>query len=142
MKHLRILLAFGLVVTGALLAAASGVAQAAGPQNWLYPGGPVAEMQLGLFMLTTWIMVFVFVVVSGLLIYAIVKFRAKGAEEAGTAAAEAAAAKEDLPPQFEGDPRLEIVLTIVPFILLVIMAIPTVNLNFALAADPEGDPLH
>ena len=114
----------------------------AGPQNWLNPGGPVAEMQLGLFMLTTWIMVFVFVVVSGLLIYAIVKFRDKGAAQAGRAPPRRRPPRKELPPQFEGDPRLEIVLTIVPFILLIIMAIPTVNLNFALAADPEGDPLH
>lgn len=141
MEHLRKLIARGLVVTGALWAMLPGTALA-GPQNWLNPGGPVAEMQLGLFMLTTWIMVFVFVVVSGLLIYSIVKFRDKGAAQAGQGAAEAAAAKEELPPQFEGDPRLEIALTIVPFILLIIMAIPTVNLNFALAADPEGDPLH
>lgn len=144
MEHIRKLIALGLVVIGALLAVVPGTALAAGPQNWLYPGGPVAEMQLSLFMLTTWIMVGVAVVVSVLLIYSIVKFRDKGAAATavGGAAAETAAAKEELPPQFEGDPRLEILLTIVPFILLIIMAIPTVNLNFALAADPEGDPLN
>lgn len=143
MGHLRKLIALGLVVTGALLAVVPGAALA-GPQNWLHPGGPVAEMQLSLFMLTTWIMVGVFVVVAGLLVYTIVKFKDKGAAATaiGGAAAETAAAKEKLPPQFEGDPRLEILLTVVPFILLIVMAIPTVNLNFALAADPEGEPLN
>lgn len=144
MLHVRRLFTLGLVVLSALLAVTPQQALA-GPQNWLYPGGPVAEMQLSLFLLTTYIMIFVFVVVSGLLIYAIAKFRDKSASgvAVGGAAAETAAGKEeDLPPQFEGDPRLEIVLTIIPFILLVIMAIPTVNLNFALAAEPEGDPLN
>lgn len=146
MEHLLRLFARGFVVVGAMLAIAADKAWA-GPQNWLNPGGPVAEMQLSLFMLTTWIMVGVFVVVSALLVYAIIKFRDKGAADVSadgtTVARETAAAEEgDLPPQFEGDVRLEILLTIVPFILLIIMAIPTVNLNFALAADPEGDPLN
>lgn len=144
MVHLGKMLTLGLLVLGGLQAAAPQVVLAAGPQNWLHPAGPVARMQLDLFMLTTYIMIFVFVVVSGLLIYAIVKFRDKSASDVGVGAAvaeTAAGREEDLPPQFEGDPRLEIVLTIIPFILLLIMAIPTVNLNFALAAEPEGDVL-
>src|SRR5690606_25158203 len=143
MAHHRSLVVLGLLVLSGLLVAAPRTALA-GPQNWLYPAGPVAKMQLELVMLTTYIMLVVFVVVSGLLIYAIVKFRDKGVAGVGVgrAAAEVAAGKEqDLHPQFEGDPRIEIVLTIIPFLLLLIMAIPTVNLNFALAAEPEGDVL-
>lgn len=147
MEQFRRLFVRGLAALSAMLAIVADKAWASGPQNWLNPGGPVARMQLSLFMLTTWIMVGVFVVVAGLLVYAIVKFRDKGAasvdaDESVAGEQTAATKEEELPPQFEGDSRLEILLTIIPFILLIIMAIPTVNLNFALAADPEGDPLN
>lgn len=134
------------LVVGMLFALAPTQKVFAGPQNWLNPGGPVARMQLSLFMLTTWIMVGVFVVVTAALIYALVRFRAKD-PEAGVGAdggvGEAAATKEEeLPPQIEGDNRLEAIWTIIPFILLIVMAIPTVRINFAMAADPEGDPIN
>lgn len=145
-EHFRRILGRLSLVVGMLLALAPARTALAGPQNWLNPGGPVARMQLSLFMLTTWIMVGVFVVVTGALIYAIVRFRAKdpevGAGAAATANEAAAAKEEDLPPQIEGDNRLEAIWTIIPFILLIVMAIPTVRINFAMAADPEGEPIN
>lgn len=142
--HFRRLLGRLSLIVGMLLALAPAkTAWAAGPQNWLNPGGPIARMQLSLFMLTTWIMVGVFVVVTAILIYVIVRYRAKDQEVGGLVAGEAAAGREEeLPPQIEGDNRLEAVWTIIPFILLIIMAIPTVRINFAMAADPEGDPIN
>src|SRR5690606_41660021 len=69
----------------------------------------------------------------------LVRFRERGqaaAGAAGTAAQrETAAAADDLPPQIEGSHTLEVIWTVIPFLLLIIMAIPTVRLNFALAAE-------
>lgn len=144
--HFRRVLGLLSLFVGMLLALVPAKAVWAGPQNWLKPAGPIAKMQLSLFLLTTWIVVGVFVVVTSLLIYAIVRFRAKGPEVDATGrptAGEAAAAKEeDLPPQIEGDNRLEVIWTVIPFILLIVMAIPTVRINFAMAAEPEGDPIN
>jgi len=145
MIHFRRWLLLGLTALG-VLAGGGGPAWAA-PQYWLEPAGPVARMQGELFVLTLGIMLFVFVTVGGVLVYTLVRFRerpqaAAGAQGGVLADRETAAGKEDdLPPQIEGSHKLEVVWTIIPFLLLLIMAIPTVRLNFALAADPGEDAL-
>src|SRR5690606_34326215 len=124
------------------------------PQNWLHPAGIVARLQLDLFYLTLAIMVGVFVVVSSLLIYTIIRFRARGRTPAHgpgyTAGAETAAAGEGqrrkgtatpLPPQIDGNHTLEIIWTVIPVILLIIMAVPTVQIAYTLAAPPPEEPL-
>ncbi|MBO8140631.1 MAG: cytochrome c oxidase subunit II [Firmicutes bacterium] len=138
----------GLILGGLLLAFLPSQAAMAAPQYWLDPAGPVAEMQGRLFLLTLWIMIGIFVTVSGVLVYTLVRFRAKGAAAAGSAPGGAAARREsaaageqDLPPQIEGSHKLELVWTLIPFLLLIVIAIPTVRYSFALAADPEGDPI-
>src|SRR5690606_30792692 len=87
---------------------------------------------LDIFLITLSIVIFVFVVVSSLLIYTLFRFRdRRGARGAGN----------DLPPQIDGHHTLEIVWTIIPVILLVIMAVPTVRTNYLLASPPPADPL-
>lgn len=120
----------------------------AAPQYWLDPAGPVAAMQGQLFLLTLYIMLGIFVTVSGILVYTLVRFRerAKASARTGEAGAAArretaAAAEDELPPQIEGNHKLEIIWTLIPFVLLLIIAIPTVRLSFALAADPGPDAL-
>ncbi|MFS8542832.1 MAG: cytochrome c oxidase subunit II [Limnochordales bacterium] len=144
MRRFRQLSRLVLAALWVLVAGIGGQAWAA-PQYWLRPAGPVAAMQGQLFLLTLYIMIGIAVVVSAILVYTLVRFRERGqaaAGAAGTAAQrETAAAADDLPPQIEGSHTLEGIWTVIPFLLLIIMAIPTVRLNFALAADPGDDAL-
>ncbi len=95
------------------------------PQTALHPAGPVAALELHLMAESLWIMVGVFIVVLGLLGYALVRFRERPGDT-------------HVPKQVEGNLRLELLWTVVPFILLIIIAIPTFRDNFALAADQTG----
>ena len=66
--------------------------------------GPVAQKQLDLFNVLLWVMVAVFVVVEGVLLYAIVRYRRRPGDEK--------------PPQIHGNTSLEVILTIIPTILV------------------------
>jgi len=76
-----------------------------------------------------WLMVGIFVVVCIPLVYAMIRFRERRGETG-------------LPPQFEGNHTVEIVWTVIPILLLVVLAIPTFRDAFVLASPPAGsDPL-
>lgn len=110
----------------ALFAAlAVALAACSGEQSVLDPAGPYASKPDGLFRLTFWIAVVVFVLVQGLIVYAAVKFRARGDEDA-------------LPVQTHGNTRLEIFWTVVPALILAGIAVPTVQQIFDLAEEPDG----
>ena len=94
------------------------------PYNSLDPAGPVAEKQAGLFWLVFWIAAVVFVLVEGMLMYTIWRFRRRS--------------PADTPKQVHGNTRLEIAWTIIPALLLAGVAVPTVGLIFDLAEAPEG----
>jgi len=106
----------------------------------LTPAGEVADEQFSLMMLSTLIMVVVVAVVTVIFIYVIVKFRRSKVGD-------------KIPVQVEGSHKLEIIWTVIPIILLAILAVPTVAATFKLAdvepmeealADPENggkDPL-
>ena len=94
------------------------------PQGGLSPEGPVARAQDNLWQLTFPIAVVVFVLVQGLIIVAVIKFRAKPTDKG-------------LPKQVHGNTLLEIVWTIVPALLLVGIAFPTVSTIFELAQEPD-----
>ena len=93
------------------------------PQSDLYPAGPVARTELQLIGLGFWIMVGVGVVVFGLLIAVIIRFRAKKGDS-------------ELPEQIEGNTRLEFVWTIIPVLLLAVLSVPTIKDTFAVASAP------
>jgi cytochrome c oxidase subunit 2 len=112
-------------VAAALAAAAGLGACAQHPQTTLSPSGPVAAMELGLMGESLWIMLGVFIVVAGLLVYALVRYRERPGDQS-------------VPAQVEGSHLLELLWTAIPFILLVILAIPTFTTGFALAAQPSG----
>lgn len=88
----------------------------------LKPKGPVAREQLYLMKLSLGIMIFVIVVVFAIYIYVLIKFRARK-DQTG------------IPKQVEGNHVLEIVWTVIPIILLLILAIPTVQYTFKHSAD-------
>jgi cytochrome c oxidase subunit 2 len=94
------------------------------PYNSLAPEGPVADKQAELYWLVFWIAVGVFVIVEGLLVFALFRFRRRGAD--------------DMPRQIHGNTRLEIVWTIIPALLLAGVAVPTVGTIFDLAQTPSG----
>jgi cytochrome c oxidase subunit 2 len=96
------------------------------PQNTLDPAGPVAERQFELFTLVFWIAVGVFVIVEGLLVFAMIRFRHRPGRE---------------PRQIHGNTRLEVAWTIVPALLLAAVAVPTVATTFDLAGEAPDNAL-
>ncbi|QFT88732.1 Cytochrome c oxidase subunit 2 precursor [Bacillus sp. THAF10] len=87
----------------------------------LKPVGEVADIQKSLILLSSAIMILVVVVVSIIFIYVVVKFRQRKGEE------------DIIPKQVEGSHKLEITWTVIPILLLLILAVPTVSYTFQLA---------
>jgi cytochrome c oxidase subunit II len=82
------------------------------------PAGEVAEMQYDLMKLSTFIMVGVIAIVMLIFVLVIVKFKRKD---------------DHIPKQVEGSHKLEMIWTIIPILLLLILAVPTVTATFKLA---------
>ena len=82
-----------------------------GPQSTFDAQGPVSEIQKNLFLFTFWIAVIVFIVVEGAILFVTFRYRRKN---------------DELPVQTHGNLKLEITWTIIPAIIIVIIAIPTV----------------
>lgn len=87
----------------------------------LTPAGQVGRDQLNLMVLSTGIMVLVIVVVMVVYILVIMKFRRSKVGE------------NVIPKQVEGNHTLELIWTIIPIILLLILAVPTVIATYNLA---------
>lgn len=113
----------GVVLLGLVL---SGCAKNA-PQDTLEPDGPFARQIDDLFQWPFWIAVAVFVVVEGLILFAVLRFRHRSDDE--------------VPKQIHGNTRLEISLTALPLIILLGLSVPTVGTILDLAEKPGGDPL-
>jgi cytochrome c oxidase subunit 2 len=79
------------------------------------PKGPIAQEQLDLFMLTVWVTGFIFIVVGGVFVYAVIKFRERPNDD------------RPLPSQGHGNPLVEIGLIGASILLLVIIAVPTLQ---------------
>ncbi|MEE9284659.1 MAG: cytochrome c oxidase subunit II [Dehalococcoidia bacterium] len=95
------------------------------PQSTFGPAGPVADRQLSLFKLIFWIAVAVFVLVEGFLLYSLIRFRRRPNQSG-------------LPPQIHGSTRLEIVWTLIPVLILAIIAVPTYITIADQSKPPEG----
>jgi cytochrome c oxidase subunit II len=108
----------------ALLAACGTTDPADYPLDALSPQGPTAQAQDDLWRLVFPVSVGVFILVQGLIIAAIVRFRARP-DEGG------------IPKQVHGNTRLEIAWTIIPAAILVWIAVPTVRTIFELEAAPD-----
>lgn len=95
----------------------------------LVPKGYGAESSMNLIILSTIIMTFVFLVVILVFTIVLIRFRRKKGQE------------DYIPKQVEGSKTLETVWTVIPIILVLILAVPTVAATFDLADDsaaPEG----
>jgi cytochrome c oxidase subunit 2 len=97
------------------------------PQSTLHPRGDFAVMVDELFMTTVWWALGVFVLVEGVLILAIWRFRGKPGDAE--------------PAQTHGNTMLEIVWTIVPSAILAFIAVPTVKTIWRTSAEPGRDAM-
>jgi len=90
------------------------------PLTTFEPAGPFAEQIDGLFWLVFWIATAVFALVMGGLILILFVFRDRHTEDA----------KE--PKQLHGSPKLEVLWTVIPALILAAIAVPTVSSIFDL----------
>src|SRR5436309_2360312 len=95
------------------------------PGNSLVPVGPAGRMEADLFNLIYWIAIVVFIAVEGLLLYTAIRFRHRPSDP--------------VPVQTHGNTQLEIAWTIVPCIILAVIAVPTLT-TIASATSPPPNP--
>lgn len=95
------------------------------PLDTLRPAGPIASEIKNLWNVVYYMAVGVFVIVEGLIVVLVVRFRRRKGDTT-------------LPKQVHGNSRLELGWTILPALILATLAIPTVLTIFALARVPEN----
>jgi len=108
----------------ALLALLSGCANV--PHSTVMPKTDAARKIQDLYVLVFWLAAFVFVGTQGGLLYVLWRYRARPGHE--------------LPEQTHGNTTLEIGWTIAPAVILVFMAVPTIQTIFALESAPPPSP--
>ncbi|REB09641.1 cytochrome c oxidase subunit II [Sporosarcina sp. BI001-red] len=86
----------------------------------LLPAGQVGKDQFKLLILSSVIMLFVILVVVAIYVIALIRFRRSKLGE------------DFMPEQVEGSQKLELVWTIIPIILIIILAVPTVYYTYKL----------
>lgn len=121
--------AVGMATAVVLLASCGGT----GPhnrQNALHPAGPAAHKIINLMTPFFWVAVVVGTGVLVATVFVAVRFRERPGDDRG-------------PVQTHGNTVLEVSWTIVPFLILAVMAVPTVATIFDLAKIPKGpDVIH
>jgi cytochrome c oxidase subunit 2 len=113
-----------LVATGAALSGCSSQLK----QTPFDPAGKVAAMQLDLLKLSLWFAIGIGTFVTLALLFVVFRFRDKGTERA-------------VPKQIHGSTPLEITWTVIPIIILAIVAVPTVKTAFATKATQNPNDL-
>ncbi|MBW3611699.1 MAG: cytochrome c oxidase subunit II [Actinobacteria bacterium] len=114
------------LLTLVLALATAGCASNA-PQDSLDPAGPFAETIDNLFMPVVWVAVAVFILVEGAIVYFVVRYRRRTGDD-----------DDDMPVQFHGSTKLEITWTILPALVLGLIAVFTIPVIFELNAKPAG----
>lgn len=97
-------------------------------QSALEPKGPYSQKSHDLFVPVFWVAAAIFVVVEGLLVLFVIRYRHRKKAIR-------------IPPQVHGNTRLEIAWTILPTLILAGVAVPTIATIWDLAAKPTGDVL-
>ena len=116
----RYLVLLGMLVVLLLLVAGCST----GKQSTWDPVGPVADKQLELFNVLLWVMVAVFVLVEGVLLYAVIRYRSRPGR---------------VPSQTHGHLPLEIAWTIIPTILVLGLGIWSVFTLFDIEDPPSSE---
>ena len=99
------------------------------PQDSLDPAGPDAREIMRLFTPVFWVATAVFVGVEGAFLYVVLRFRRRGASD------------DTVPAQVHGHTRLEVAWTIIPAVILAVLAVPTLATLFNLTEAPPPDAL-
>ncbi|HYF96255.1 MAG TPA: cytochrome c oxidase subunit II [Symbiobacteriaceae bacterium] len=100
------------------------------PQSMVDPAGPVAETQLHLLTFDLKMVAAIGFVVIALILYVVIRFRQRPGDES-------------LPPQVEGNRKLEIGWTLAAILVLIPLAVEPIGATFALAARPTAaDVIH
>ena len=99
------------------------------PSRRWSPPGPYAQKSFDLFVPVFWVAVGIFVIVEGLLLLFVIRYRHRKNQTAR------------IPAQIHGNTRLEIAWTILPTLILAGVAVPTIATIWDLAAKPTGDVL-
>jgi cytochrome c oxidase subunit 2 len=113
------------ILLGGLLTSCYGAEEYA--QTTLESAGPNTARINDVYALIWWGAVAVFILVQGLLVFSIFKFRGEPKTAHGR------------PVPVHGNNRLEIIWTVIPAIILAIIAVPTLQVISELAERPEGD---
>ncbi|PTX60724.1 cytochrome c oxidase subunit 2 [Melghirimyces profundicolus] len=92
----------------------------------LDPQGPVGKSELNLIYLSTGIMTFVVVVVTVIYIYVVWRYRERPGDE-----------EKGIPEQVAGSKKLEVLWTVIPIMLLIVLAVPTIATTFSLKEKPD-----
>ncbi len=121
----KLRLVLGLVALVVLVAACAQNAS----QDSLKPAGPYADKIHALFTPVFWVAAAIFFLVEGGIVLLLVRYRHRRG-------------RDEVPPQIHGNTRLEIAWTILPALVLVGVAVPTVTTIFDLARKPAGDVLN
>jgi len=116
-------LAAGLLTLALLVLVGCTTNETTYPQTTLAPKSDFATLVDDLFQTTFFWAVIVFVLVEGVLLFAIWKFRGRPGDPE--------------PAQVHGNAMLEIVWTIIPAVILAVIAVPTVQTIFRTSATPE-----
>lgn len=124
----RIRLGVTLAAVALAVVALGGCGDSTGPdngQNALRPEGPYSEKILNLFVPFFWIAVVIGIGVVVGTIFVAMRFRMKPGED-------------PMPKQTHGNTVLEVGWTLIPALILAVMAVPTVAVIFDLAEQPKG----
>lgn len=120
-----VITAAGVVAAAVVLASCGNSTGPKNDQNALRPAGPYANKILDLTKPFFWIAVVIGLAVVVATIYVAMRFREKPGEERA-------------PTQTHGNTRLEVAWTIVPALILAVMAVPTIATVFDLAKKPAA----
>jgi cytochrome c oxidase subunit 2 len=115
-KSLKKLLTHLSFVSSIFFILCSGCSRIDHKQSALDPKGLVSQNQYDIFMLSVWITIFLFCAVGGCLLFVLWRYRAKSPEEA-----------MEVPPQSHGNSKIEVSLILASTVILVILAIPTLQ---------------
>jgi cytochrome c oxidase subunit 2 len=97
------------------------------PQTAIEPITEYGRKQQTLFEIIVWLAIFVFVVVEGVLLYTVWRYRARPGQPR--------------PQQIHGNTKLEVAWTIAPAVVLAAIAVPTVTTIFDIGGPPPADAM-
>jgi cytochrome c oxidase subunit 2 len=116
------LTALGLVVVALFGAGCTQLADPNLPQTTVFPASDWGKQIQDLYVLLFWMALVVFVGVEGFLLYAVVRFRRRRDNE--------------MPTQVHGNTRLEVTWTVLPSLVLLVIAVPSMATIFASNSPP------